>query len=129
MILKNFDTYDDYSEYSNGIINGIENYQGEHDGYFQNHTIGLILFAFKNDNFLRIGNKEYDIPSISKINYSADGIQREVQFVDNSEHVIDEFNYTVFWDNEVDMLEFAMELPDDVQRDLMKFISNKISSQ
>ena len=40
--------------------------------------------------------------------------------------VMDRLEYKVFWIDEADMLEFAFGLPSDVERDLLKYIANKI---
>lgn len=129
MIAKNFIRYSEHAKVeSNGTLCYLQNYEGNFEGYYQEHEIGLVVCDKQVSDYLEINGKRYDVNEIKRINYNDNGGSRLVQLISVSGKVIEIFNYEVFWVDDLDMLEFALELPQDEEKDLLKYITNKLNN-
>ena len=128
MVLRNFNIRNNYLEIDNNKITEFQGHTGNINGYFQKHAIGTILFSYKPDFFLKIKDKIYNTSSLKEVRYIVDGETRKVDFIYDG-NIIDSFEYKVFWINEADIIQFALEFPSDDEMDILKFISNKINNK
>ena len=128
MILKDYNVYNLFYRKEGAALVEIKDHHGDYDGYYQRHQVGDVCCDLPHLDLLLIGDKKFDIRTFSKANYLVDGENRTVEFVDVQGKVVDQFSYQVFWLDEADMLEVAFELPEDDERDLLKFITNKINA-
>lgn len=99
----------------------------DYQGFFQDHTLGRIVYCFDPNPFLQIQDKIFDLDKIKLVKYISSGNFREVELIGFEEELIDTFKYEVFWIDDADILEVAFGLPDDDERDIMKHIANAIN--
>lgn len=128
MVLRNYIYCNSYLNKIDESITKLKDYVGDYEGYFQDHSVGLVLCDLEMANLLQIGLKKYDLRLLKEMKYLADGENRRIEIVDFQGVVVDAFDYEVFWIDEGDMLEIAFGLPDDIERDLLKYVSNKINA-
>lgn len=127
MIFKHYIYHSEYIKKEGEAITKLDNYEGSFEGYFQDHEVGMIFFAEEPETYFQIGSKKYTLESLKEIRYSARGSKREVEFIDANYKIMDKFNYEAFWIDELDALEIAFGLPDDDEKDLLKYISNRLN--
>lgn len=126
MIFKHYIEYSRYLKEEADVTQEIPNYVGEYDGYFQDHDLGLVLCDTEVKTHLQVGKQKYDVRNLKAVEYIADGENRIVQFISTDDQPIAKFEYKVFWLDEADLLEVGFGLPTDEERDLLKYISNKV---
>lgn len=129
MILQSYSYVGKFLQIDNGITKRLEGWEGKPDGYFQDHPVGTVLFCVTPLHFLTIGQETIDLNNINNVVYIDKGSTRTVQFIDSNATVIKELDYQAFWIDEIAFLEIAFELPEDADRDLLKYIANYINKK
>lgn len=126
MVFRDYNYRNNFVRLEGDLIVELMDYNGPFQGYFQHHAVGMVLFGIPPVSFLKIGDQKIDVSLIKEVRYKANGNIREVDIIDFPGKPLMKFTYKEFWITEVDMIEFALGMPDDIERDLLKFISENI---
>ena len=127
MILKDYNIFDSFKRYKNGILVKEERHDladFKYQGYFQNHKLGTIILVTEIERpFFVIDDLVVHFNELREIKYEAVGENRYFSFKRKSCLTSRKFIYKTFWIDEVAMLEFALGYPDDILEDIVKKIT------